>query len=135
VLSIIDGRGACIVMVADCTEVPPGPVHVIVNVVFAFRSAVRCAPEVALEPDHPPEPVQLVAFEVLHRRTDGWPLQTTMGVALSTTLGGEAAKEDSPYVDRLRTARSPNAARLIFLDKVLLGELLWLRATWVRVGV
>lgn len=95
-LSITEGSGACIKMVVDCATVPPGPEHVSVKLVFTLRSAVRSAPEVALVPVHPPDAVQLVAFAVLQRRTDGWPLQTVVGVALNSTVGAAAANVNWP---------------------------------------
>ncbi len=49
------------VTVADCETVPPGPVHVIVYVVVTV-GATDAVPEIAVEPLHPFEAVQLVVF-------------------------------------------------------------------------
>jgi hypothetical protein len=54
------------VTVADCSALPPDPVHVSVNVELALRAPVDCDPLNALPPDHAPEAVQVLAWLLDH---------------------------------------------------------------------
>ena len=50
------------VTVSETTFEPPAPVHVSVNLVVAFNALVVALPDIAFDPDQPPEAVQLVAL-------------------------------------------------------------------------
>jgi len=52
--------------VADCSALPPDPVHVRVKVELALRAPVLCEPLNALPPDHAPEAVQVPAWLLDH---------------------------------------------------------------------
>jgi hypothetical protein len=56
------GGAAVTVTVVFAEALPPVPVQESVNVVLALNVPVLCEPLVALEPDQPPEAVQLDAF-------------------------------------------------------------------------
>ena len=66
---------------------PPAPVQESVNVVVALNDPVLCEPEVAFEPDQPPEAVQLVAFVEDQLSVEDCPELIDVGFALSDTVG------------------------------------------------
>jgi hypothetical protein len=56
------GGGGVTVMLTEPLPEPPPPVQARENVALCVRPLTVCVPEKALVPDHPPVPVQLVAF-------------------------------------------------------------------------
>lgn len=77
------------VTVADCRgEVPPGPVHWKVKVVFVVRGFVKPLPESVPEFDQfPLGAAQLVAFIELHVSVDCAPEATLLGEAERVAVG------------------------------------------------
>ena len=86
-VSVTVGAGEVVTTVTDRLVVPPPPVHVNVNVVFAFSAGVAWLPFVAFVPLQPPEAVQLDALLVVHVKVDDSPLTTEAGLAVSVTDG------------------------------------------------
>ena len=70
---------------------PPAPVQERVNEVVVFRAPVGAEPVVAFVPDHPPEAVQLVAFEDVHESVAADPRAIVAGLADRDTVGAGGA--------------------------------------------
>jgi hypothetical protein len=62
-----------------------------VKSVVACSGVVACVPDVATDPDQPPEAEQLVALVELHMRVEEPPGDTVVGLALNVRSGGGAA--------------------------------------------
>lgn len=86
-LNVSAGGAAATVTVTDCEALPPAPVHVSVNVVFAVIAALVAVPLVARAPDHPPLAEQVVALDDDHDNTVVLPETTVAGDALNVTAG------------------------------------------------
>lgn len=71
----------------DALLVPFDPVQARLNWVVLVTAPESSLPEVALEPDQPPEAAQDVAFVEDHVRVDDPPLVTDAGLALRETAG------------------------------------------------
>ena len=56
------GKGCVTVTLTEPEPVPPAPVQDRENVEFFSTPATVCVPALALDPDQPPDPVQLVAW-------------------------------------------------------------------------
>jgi len=67
---------------------PPEPLQFSVNVVEDVIAPVDAEPLTDLEPDQPPDAVQLVAFVALHRNIVDAPDETLVESALRLTVGG-----------------------------------------------
>ena len=90
---------------------------------LAVSAPVDWLPKVALEPDHPPEAVQVVAFVEDQESVEAPPLVTDVGLAASDTAGtgGGAGSELSsavppPQADRPRPASRATNAKSDTLD-------------------
>ena len=86
-LTVGVGVAAVTVTVADLLVDPPAPVQLNEYVLVLVRLPVEAVPLVACAPDHAPEAVQLVAFEVLHVSVEPLPLVTEAGFAERLTVG------------------------------------------------
>src|SRR5262245_54816310 len=71
---------------AVCCPVPPAPVQLSVNAVFALSAALVSVPDVAFAPLHPPDAVQVVAFVLDHVSIVVPPLATVVGLAVRVTV-------------------------------------------------
>jgi hypothetical protein len=79
------------VTAAVAFAVPPLPVQVSVNVVFAESAPLVAVPLVGCPPDQPPDAVHDVALVLVH---DSWvfaPLVTLVGLAARLTVGAGLA--------------------------------------------
>jgi len=103
-LKVTPGAAAATVTVADCAAVPPVPVQVNTNWVFALKATVVCEPLVASVPVQPPEAEQLDASLEFHVRTVASPLFTVDGLAVKVTAGAEEATETVTDCDALPPA-------------------------------
>src|SRR5262250_2084142 len=74
--------------VTDWAPLPPGPVHVSVNVVSVDSAEELKLPCTACDPDQPPDAVHEVAFSVVHVRVTVLPEVTFVPLAVSVTVGG-----------------------------------------------
>ena len=72
----------------EALVVPFAPVQARLNEVVLVRAAVASLPEVAFDPDQPPEAVQDVALLEDHVRVETPPLATEIGFAVIDTVGG-----------------------------------------------
>ncbi len=85
------GLGPAITVTITLLEVvPPAPVQLSVNVVFATSDPETCDPEVDLPPDHPPDALQVVAPVELQDRFVVLPELTVVGFAVNVKVGGAA---------------------------------------------
>lgn len=87
-VSVTVGAGTT-VTVALALVLPPAPEQARLNVVVAVSVLVALEPPVALEPDQPPEAVQLVALLDDHVNVELPPTAMAAGLASSVTVGGE----------------------------------------------
>ncbi len=76
--------------------VPPAAVQVSENVVSAVSAPVLCEPLNDLLPVHPPDAVQVDAFDELQIRVDPPPLLTVFCEVLIDAVGGGAETEGPP---------------------------------------
>jgi hypothetical protein len=86
-IATVGAEGALTVTVTDCTAVPPTPVQLSVNVLWATSAPVDSEPEIPLLSDHDPLAVQLVAFVDDHVSVLALPLTTLLGFAPRVTDG------------------------------------------------
>lgn len=70
---------------------PPGPVQANPKLVVCVSAGVTWLPETVLLPDQPPDAVQAVAFVDDHVNVEVPFTPTTVGVAVSVTVGGTGA--------------------------------------------
>jgi len=89
------GSGVLTMTVALALADPPFPSQVRMKVVVAVSAPDEpLPPDVDLEPLHPPEAVQAVAFATVHVRVDADPESSVVGEAVSVTVGfGAGATE------------------------------------------
>jgi hypothetical protein len=94
------GGGVAVTLTwADALALPPSPLQVSEKVLLVLSAPVDWLPEVALEPDHPPEAVQDDALVEDHVSVDAPPLTTDVGFAVSDTVGaggGDTGGTDGP---------------------------------------
>jgi hypothetical protein len=83
--------GFVMLTVTEAVLLPPPPVQVSVNVVAALNAPLIALPLGDMFPLQPPEAVHAVAFVELHFSVVAAPLTTEAGLAVSATVGGEAA--------------------------------------------
>ena len=102
----------------DAVTVPCEPAQVREKLPLAVSAPVDWLPKVALEPDHAPEAVQVVAFVEDQESIEAPPLVTDVGLAASDTAGpgGGAGSELSsamppPQAERPRPASRATNAR------------------------
>jgi len=76
------------VTAAFAVALPPAPVQVSVNVVFAVSAALVAVPLVDCAPDQPPDAVHELALLLVHESCVFAPLATVVGVAVKLTAGG-----------------------------------------------
>jgi hypothetical protein len=86
-LSEIAGAAALTLTVVVCDALPPGPVQVRPNDVVALRTPVDWEPLIDCTCDHPPVPVQDVAFLALQVSMALVPLEMLLGDADRATVG------------------------------------------------
>ena len=91
--SVTVGADALTDTVADCTALPPAPVHVSVYVALALSAPVDCEPLTALVPDQAPDAVQEVAFADDQVSVALAPLAIALGPTLKLTVGVGAFTE------------------------------------------
>jgi hypothetical protein len=84
--------------VVDLLAVPPGPVHVNVNVLVTVRGPVLSVPAGLCGPVQPPDALQLVAFVVLQVSVEAFPLETVVGLALNVIAGAASIVTDTERV-------------------------------------
>lgn len=87
--------------------VPPGPLHASENDAVVFRLPVGAEPVVAFAPDHPPEAMQLVAFEEVHDSVDAEPRPIVAGLADRDTVGAGGAAVIVTVTDRVAAPPDP----------------------------
>ena len=88
--SVGGGVAGVTLTVTVCVAVPPAPVQLNVNEVFAVSPLRTSVPVRFLAPLQPPVAVQLVAFVVDQFSVEDPPLTTDGGVAVSDTVGNGA---------------------------------------------
>jgi hypothetical protein len=88
--SVTAGFGWVTETVADCDALPPAPVQVSVNVVFAFNAPVDCEPLTARFPLQPPLAVHEVALVADHVSVALLPAVIDEGLAVKVTVGAAA---------------------------------------------
>ncbi len=85
------GVGDVTETVADCAALPPAPTQVSVYVAAALSAPVDDEPLMASVPDQAPEAVHEVALVADQLNLALAPLTTVPGLAVSVTVGAEAA--------------------------------------------
>lgn len=81
------GTGVVTVTFAVCVALPPAPVQVKTNAVFAVSAPLTAVPLTARAPDHPPLAVQAVVLVDDHVNVTVLPERTVEGDALKVTVG------------------------------------------------
>ncbi len=86
--AVSDNVGAgTIITLTDCEADPPGPAHVIENVLLALTGAETSAPCVALSPPQAPLAVQAAALVDVQLNVVVAPEPSEVGAALRLTVG------------------------------------------------
>jgi len=88
-LNVADGAVEEVTLTVTFAKAPPPePLQFKVNVVADVIAPVDAEPLTDLEPDQPPDAVQLVAFVALHRNVVDAPDETLFASAVRFTVGG-----------------------------------------------
>jgi hypothetical protein len=86
--------GGTTVTVFESLPVPPTPVQVSVNVVFAASALLVSVPLVALEPDQPPDALHELAFVLVQESCVVAPLAMVAVLKVTLTVGGPTTATD-----------------------------------------
>jgi hypothetical protein len=114
------GVGAVTVTETDPSSDPPSPEQVSEYVLDCVRAPVDSFPDVAMLPDHAPEALQAVAFELDHVSMELAPETTESGLAAIVTLtaGGAGSSPLSSLHAATVTTKISSAHRMDVVIKV-----------------
>lgn len=101
------GSTAFTVTLTAVSVTPPVPLQLIENVVFAFSGPTASLPDTALEPDHPPAALQLVALADDHVSVTLSPASIVEALALKLTVGSGSGIGAATSIDTDEAAVPP----------------------------